>query len=86
LQTFCVITKKYGKHYVYRFSSTKSMYILGPLNPLRKFGIYLVTHRWFDVVIILTILANCVTLALGHNPPDKELKTRKYDKYADTIE
>ena len=27
----------------------------------------MVTHQWFDILIILTILANCVTLAMGRN-------------------
>jgi hypothetical protein len=47
--------------------SEKSLFLIGPLNPLRRLAIYIVTHQWFDILIILTILANCVTLAMSQN-------------------
>ncbi|XP_035702487.1 sodium channel protein 60E isoform X2 [Folsomia candida] len=73
--TFCLITKKYKKNYIYRFSCSKSLFLIGPLNPLRRLAICIVTHQWFDILIILTILANCVTLAMGQNKFQKDGKT-----------
>lgn len=89
LQTFCVISQKYNRHYIYRFSCTKSLYLLGPLNPIRRFAIFVVTHRWFDILIILTILANCVTLAMIQNKFEEDGVTKvvpDYDYYTDRIE
>ncbi|CAG7829681.1 unnamed protein product [Allacma fusca] len=65
--TFCVIAKKYGKHYIYRFSATRSLFIFGPLNPIRKIACRIISNQLFDLFIILVILANCVTLAMGTN-------------------
>lgn len=62
---------------------------MGPLNPLRKFAIYVTTHRWFDILIVLTILANCITLAMITNVFDLETGEKiepSYDFYIDRIE
>ncbi|ODM93579.1 Sodium channel protein 60E [Orchesella cincta] len=87
--TFCVISQKYSRHYIYRFSCSKSLYLLGPLNPIRRFAIFVITHRWFDILIILTILANCVTLAMIQNKFEDDGITKvvpDYDYYTDRIE
>jgi len=70
-QTFCVISKKYKKNYIYRFSCSKSLYLIGPLNPIRKAAIWLVTQQWFDILMIVTIIANCVTLGMTQNEYEK---------------
>ncbi|CAL8088469.1 unnamed protein product [Orchesella dallaii] len=67
VDTFCVLSKKFGRHYIFRYSSTKSLFLLGPLHPLRKIAILITTHRFFDIIIIFTILCNCITLAMITN-------------------
>ncbi|CAG7833557.1 unnamed protein product [Allacma fusca] len=66
-QTFCVIAKKYGKHYIYRFSATKSLFIFGPLNPIRKIACRIISNQLFDLFIIFVIIVNCITLAMITN-------------------
>lgn len=91
-QTFCVISKKYKKNYIYRYSCSKSLFLFGPLNPLRKLAIYIITHQWFDILIILTILSNCVTLGMQENrfvegPPGQFRKTKgPYDATLNLVE
>ena len=57
-----------GRWYVGR-----SLGCLSPLNPIRTLFILLIEASWFDNVILLTILANCVILALSDRPPDSLL-------------
>ncbi|XP_077988400.1 sodium channel protein 1 brain-like isoform X2 [Glandiceps talaboti] len=62
-RSFVVIAKRWGKIYINRFSTTRSCCFLGPLNPVRKAMMRVVTHQFFELTILLTILANCVFLA-----------------------
>ena len=63
-QTFVVITKRFKKKYIHRFSATKSCFLLSPWNPLRRAAVMVYTNQFFDYFIITTILINCVFLAL----------------------
>ncbi|CAG7836429.1 unnamed protein product [Allacma fusca] len=65
--TFCMIGRKLGQNYVYRFSATKSLHIFGPLSSVRKFACRIIYSLSFDIFIILVILTNCVTLATYSN-------------------
>ena len=71
-QTFLVLASRLGKVYVYRFNKAKSLCIFGPTNPIRKFIIYLITNQIFEFFVILTILTNCVFLALDDAPEEAE--------------
>lgn len=66
-QTFCVIAPRFKREYIYRFSSTSSFFLLPPWNPVRRFCMYVATSQYFDYFIILTILANCVFLAMPNS-------------------
>ena len=46
---------------------------LSPLNPIRTVFILLIEASWFDNLILLTILANCVVLALSGRPETSAL-------------
>ncbi|XP_031560094.1 sodium channel protein 1 brain-like isoform X2 [Actinia tenebrosa] len=70
--TFLVIAKKFGKDCVYRFHASKSLYIFSPRNRLRRFVIFLITHQYFELIILLTILTNCVFLAINDPPEEPE--------------
>ncbi|XP_022106176.1 sodium channel protein 1 brain-like [Acanthaster planci] len=63
-RTFCLVGRRFGKTNLFRFSSTKSLHLLTPLNPLRKAMLFLLTNQFFDVLVILTILVNCGFLAM----------------------
>ncbi|CAG5099650.1 Oidioi.mRNA.OKI2018_I69.XSR.g16619.t1.cds [Oikopleura dioica] len=69
-KTFCVINRRFGKRYINRFSASKSLYLFSPFNPVRRAAIKAIINPGFDVVIILTILINCVFLALD-DPVDE---------------
>ncbi|CAG7829685.1 unnamed protein product [Allacma fusca] len=86
-ETFCVICKKYGTHYVYRFSASRSLFIFGPFNPIRKFACRIISNQFFDFLIILVILCNCVTLAMLTNYEDtKTGKIKVNQKLNEVIE
>jgi hypothetical protein len=45
LQTFCVVSSRFSKNYVQRFSATRAMFIFQPWNIVRRFAIYLSTNQ-----------------------------------------
>ncbi|KAM9321608.1 sodium channel protein type 8 subunit alpha [Gastrophryne carolinensis] len=65
-KTFIVLNK--GKT-IFRFSATPSMYILSPFNLLRRIAIKILIHSLFSMIIMCTILTNCVFMTFS-NPPD----------------
>ena len=52
------------------FSKQPSFWILSLDNPLRRGCIWLLRRWWFSLIIVFTIVVNCVYLALN-NPPDE---------------
>ncbi|XP_032072432.1 sodium channel protein type 1 subunit alpha [Thamnophis elegans] len=65
-KTFIVLNR--GKA-IFRFSATPALYILTPFNPLRKVAIKILVHSLFSMLIMCTILTNCVFMTLS-NPPE----------------
>ncbi|XP_063716752.1 sodium channel protein 1 brain-like isoform X2 [Symsagittifera roscoffensis] len=65
-KTFVIISKRMGKHSIYRFSATRALFLLGPLDVVRKGALFVATNQWFDAVVILCILINCVFLGLSN--------------------
>uniref|UniRef100_A0A8C3FWK3 Sodium channel protein n=1 Tax=Chrysemys picta bellii TaxID=8478 RepID=A0A8C3FWK3_CHRPI len=66
-KTFIVLNK--GKA-IFRFSTTPALYMLGPFNPLRRGAIKVQhIHSCFDMFIMITILTNCVFMAMSDPPP-----------------
>ena len=69
-QTFCVVSRRFQKHYVQRFSATRSLFIFPPWNLFRRSFVFLSTNQYFDYLVMLTILVNCVFLAMPENNDD----------------
>ncbi|XP_076012644.1 sodium channel, voltage gated, type VIII, alpha subunit b isoform X3 [Genypterus blacodes] len=65
-KTFIVINK--GKT-IFRFSATPSMYILSPFNLLRRIAIKILIHSLFSMIIMCTILTNCIFMTFS-DPPE----------------
>ncbi|KAH1184702.1 hypothetical protein KIL84_012643, partial [Mauremys mutica] len=71
-KTFIVLNK--GKT-IFRFSATSALYILTPVNPVRKIAIKILVHSYpfqstlFSMLIMCTILTNCVFMTMS-NPPE----------------
>ncbi|XP_018094329.1 sodium channel protein type 2 subunit alpha isoform X1 [Xenopus laevis] len=65
-KTFIVLNR--GKA-IFRFSATSALYILTPFNPLRKIAIKVLVHSLFSMLIMCTILTNCVFMTMS-NPPE----------------
>lgn len=63
-QTFVVISK--GKD-IFRFSASKSLYLLDPFHPVRRVAIYMLVHPLFSFLVIVTILVNCIIMTLPPN-------------------
>ncbi|XP_070813039.1 sodium channel protein type 2 subunit alpha isoform X1 [Pituophis catenifer annectens] len=65
-KTFIVLNR--GKA-IFRFSATSAVYLLTPFNPLRKIAIKILVHSLFSMLIMCTILTNCVFMTMS-NPPE----------------
>lgn len=65
-KTFIVLNK--GKT-IFRFSATPALYIISPFNPFRRFAIKILIHSVFSMIIMCTILTNCVFMTFS-NPPE----------------
>ncbi|XP_026503338.1 sodium channel protein type 2 subunit alpha-like isoform X12 [Terrapene carolina triunguis] len=65
-KTFIVLNR--GKA-IFRFNATPALYILSPFHPLRKAAIKILVHSLFSILIMCTILTNCVFMTLN-SPPD----------------
>ncbi|XP_046661373.1 sodium channel protein 60E-like [Homalodisca vitripennis] len=62
-ETFCVVSKRFRKNYIHRFTATSSFFLFSPWNTIRRTCIFLSTNQYFDYVVMATILLNCVFLA-----------------------
>ncbi|XP_069509513.1 sodium channel protein type 8 subunit alpha isoform X2 [Ambystoma mexicanum] len=65
-KTFIVLNR--GKT-IFRFSAAPALYLISPLNPFRKFAIKILIHSVFSMIIMCTILTNCVFMTFS-NPPE----------------
>nr|AAA58644.1 sodium channel alpha subunit [Homo sapiens] len=64
-KTFIVLNK--GKT-IFRFSATNALYVLSPFHPVRRAAVKILVHSLFNMLIMCTILTNCVFMA-QHDPP-----------------
>lgn len=71
-ETFLIIASRLGRQCVFRFSREKSLYLFGPLNSARKAIIILITNQFFELFILLTIIVNCIFLAIKDAPEEPE--------------
>ncbi|XP_054277860.1 sodium channel protein 60E-like [Macrosteles quadrilineatus] len=62
-ETFCVVSKRFRKNYIHRFTATNAFFLFSPWNTIRRTCIFLSTNQYFDYVVMATILLNCVFLA-----------------------
>ncbi|XP_035486788.1 sodium channel, voltage gated, type VIII, alpha subunit b isoform X1 [Scophthalmus maximus] len=65
-KTFIVLNK--GKT-IFRFSATPSLYIISPFNLLRRIAIKILIHSLFSMIIMCTILTNCIFMTFS-DPPE----------------
>ncbi|XP_030624397.1 sodium channel, voltage gated, type VIII, alpha subunit a isoform X3 [Chanos chanos] len=65
-KTFIVVNK--GKT-IFRFSATPSLYMISPFNIFRRIAIKILIHSVFSMIIMCTILTNCVFMTFS-NPPE----------------
>jgi hypothetical protein len=72
LQTFCVVSKRFRKNYIHRFTATSSFFMFSPWNAVRRTCIFLSTNQLFDYVVMTTILLNCVFLAMSDTVDEAE--------------
>ncbi|XP_076464769.1 sodium channel protein para-like [Babylonia areolata] len=66
-KTFVVLSKDKS---IYRFSATNAIFLLTPFNPIRRIAIYILVHPLFNILVMLTIVVNCVFMTLtSWQPP-----------------
>uniref|UniRef100_S4RAP9 Sodium channel protein n=1 Tax=Petromyzon marinus TaxID=7757 RepID=S4RAP9_PETMA len=68
--TFLVLNK--GKT-IFRFNACKALCLFTVFNPIRRISIKILTHTLFTILIMATILTNCVFMAIN-----TELKVVEY--------
>nr|AAC63049.1 voltage-gated sodium channel homolog BdNa1 [Bdelloura candida] len=61
-RSFVVINKSKN---IYRFTTTKAFFLFSPFNPVRTSAIKILTHPLFSIVVLLTIITNCIIMALN---------------------
>ncbi|KOX68791.1 Sodium channel protein 60E [Melipona quadrifasciata] len=71
-ETFCVVSKRFRKNYIHRFTATNSWFIFSPWNPIRRYCIYLSTNQYFDYIVMATIILNCAFLAMTETIEEAE--------------
>lgn len=60
-QTFVIISR--GKELT-RFSAKKALYFFGPFHPIRRVVLYILVNPVFNLLVILTILINCILMTI----------------------
>uniref|UniRef100_UPI0037E91EBE sodium channel protein type 4 subunit alpha B-like n=1 Tax=Semicossyphus pulcher TaxID=241346 RepID=UPI0037E91EBE len=64
-KTFLVLGKG---NLIYRFNSGSAWFLLSPLNQLRTAAIRVLTHSFFSLVVMVTILTDCVFMMIKDRP------------------
>ena len=49
---------------IFRFSATNAMGFLSPFSPVRRVAIHIQVHPLFSIIIIATILLNCMMMIM----------------------
>lgn len=71
-RTFVVVSKSKD---IFRFSSTKALFLLSPFNPVRRLAICILVHPLFSFFVIVTILVNCVLMTMPSNDKIEQTET-----------
>ncbi|EDW31559.1 GL11199 [Drosophila persimilis] len=71
-ETFCVVSKRFRKNYIHRFTGTKSLFLFHPWSPARRVCVYIATNQFFDYCVMATILFNCIFLAMTETVEEAE--------------
>lgn len=69
-ETFVIISR--GKELT-RFSASSALCIFGPFHPIRRIVLCILVNPLFSILVMLTIIANCVLMTLKRD--DDEEKT-----------
>ncbi|XP_065369010.1 sodium channel protein 60E [Calliphora vicina] len=71
-ETFCVVSKRFRKNYIHRFTGTKSLFLFHPWSVARQICVYIATNQYFDYCVMATILFNCIFLAMTETVEEAE--------------
>ncbi|KAL9916057.1 na channel protein 60E isoform 2-T2 [Glossina fuscipes fuscipes] len=71
-ETFCVVSKRFRKNYIHRFTGTKSLFLFHPWSAPRRVCVYIATNQYFDYCVMATILFNCIFLAMTETVEEAE--------------
>nr|XP_032292108.1 sodium channel protein 60E isoform X3 [Drosophila virilis] len=71
-ETFCVVSKRFRKNYIHRFTGTKSLFLFHPWSQWRRVCVYIATNQFFDYCVMATILFNCIFLAMTETVEEAE--------------
>ncbi|XP_030387841.1 sodium channel protein 60E [Scaptodrosophila lebanonensis] len=71
-ETFCVVSKRFRKNYIHRFTGTKSLFLFYPWSQARRVCVYIATNQFFDYCVMATILFNCIFLAMTETVEEAE--------------
>ncbi|CAD0203062.1 unnamed protein product [Chrysodeixis includens] len=78
-RTFCVVSKRFRKNYIHRFTATRSLFWYSPWSPVRRACVYLSTNQYFDYFVMATILLNCVFLAMSETIEEADIRSHQIE-------
>lgn len=67
-----MVSKRFRKNYIHRFTGTKSLFLFHPWSTARRVCVYIATNQFFDYCVMATILFNCIFLAMTETVEEAE--------------
>lgn len=71
IKTFVIISR--GKELT-RFSAAKALWLFGPFHPIRRIVLYILVNPIFNLLVILTIMINCVLMTLQGSDTEERVE------------
>ncbi|XP_037037155.1 sodium channel protein 60E isoform X3 [Bradysia coprophila] len=71
-ETFCVVSQRFRKNYIHRFTGTNSLFLFEPWSQTRRVCVYISTNQYFDYLVMITIGVNCGFLAMTETIEEAE--------------
>lgn len=60
-----MVNRHVRKQLIYRFNADRSLLVLAAWNPVRQLAAYVGTHQVLEFVVVATVVANAVLLAIN---------------------
>ena len=65
--SFIIIQRRILKQQIFRVSPLRSLWFIDLFNPIRWWCVIITTHQFFEIGILLVVIANAIWLAINLN-------------------